>query len=126
MDRHERRKGRAALRKAMAECIEFIERRVVDLTTPNLVSAAQWLRAESKAENEPKRLLRAIYSNSVRDLLDLKSDIPRIWHAVDDEATAALVRRCEATFETAIKLIDEQARLIDEALGAEPTTAPLQ
>jgi hypothetical protein len=56
----------------------------------------------------------------------MKADIPQLWNLADDEATAALVRRYEATLESAIKLIDEQARLIDEASGAEPSSAPLQ
>jgi hypothetical protein len=119
-----RARERAARRKALAKGIEAIEDGVADLTDPRLVAGAQLLRTTPKAEKQ-KKYIRDTNIDAARRLLDMKADIAQLWNLADDEATAALGRRHEATLETAIRLVDEQARLIDEALGTEPSSAPL-
>ena len=115
---------RAAYQKDVAKIIEAVEGFTALAIDPFYLESAQLFRTTSNAD-KLKKDYRSGYTCVTRYLLDVKSDVAQLWHFVDDEASAALVRRLEATLETAIRLVDEQPRLFDEAVGAVRSSAPL-
>jgi hypothetical protein len=123
-------KREAARRKKITEGIEAVERLILSMSDPKVVALAQFLRTKPgiEGEEELKKSLRDLYIGASRTLLNIKQEkLPQLWWCkANDEATAASVRRVEATLETAIRLIDERTRLIEEALGSAPTSAPPQ
>jgi hypothetical protein len=71
------------------------------------------------------KAVRDINARTSLGMLDIKAEMPAVCSTAHDAVAVALAEQLNATVETAARMIDEQTRLLDEALGVD-TPSPLQ